>query len=94
MPLRTRLAVFAAILGLVTGCARDSSGVTTVTRPGKVLPLPIRSAQKWNPLWSFGNADDPVPPDWYRPGSPNRQIAWQGRNPLHNFTHYVIGVTD
>lgn len=66
----------------------------TVKRPAKILSPPIRTAQKWNPLWSFANADDPVPPDWFRPGSPNRRWLWQTRNPLHNFTFYVIGVSD
>ncbi len=66
----------------------------TIARRAKILTPPIRTAQKWNPLWSLGNADDPVPPEWFRPGSPSRRMAWQMRNPLHNFTHYVIGVTD
>ncbi len=50
--------------------------------------------QKWNPLWWLGNVDDPEPPDWYRPGSANRRWLWQLRNPLHNFTFYVIGIAD
>ncbi|KAF0178267.1 MAG: hypothetical protein FD161_2014 [Limisphaerales bacterium] len=50
--------------------------------------------QKWNPLWWLGNADDPVPPDWYRPGSRCRNALWQLRNPLHNFTFHVIGIAD
>lgn len=94
MFLSTRLVVIFAILGLAAGCARDSSGITTVARSGKVLPIPIRPAQKWNPLWSLKNADDPDPPEWYRPGKANRRVLWQTRNPMHNFTHYVIGVTD
>jgi hypothetical protein len=53
-----------------------------------------RAFPKWNPLWWFGNADDPEPPDWYRPGSRCRNELWQLRNPLHNFTFYVIGVAD
>lgn len=55
---------------------------------------PARALQKWNPLWWFGNVDDPEPPAWYRPSSPNRRWLWQLRNPLHNFTFYVIGVAD
>lgn len=35
-----------------------------------------------------------MPPDWYRPGSPHRGWLWQLRNPLHNFTFYVIGIAD
>ncbi|NBV23489.1 MAG: hypothetical protein EBS05_16415 [Proteobacteria bacterium] len=38
--------------------------------------------------------DDPDPPDWYRPGNRCRRVLWQLRNPLHNFTFYVIGVAD
>lgn len=49
---------------------------------------------KWNPVWWLGNADDPVPPDWYRPGSRCRGVLWQLRNPLHNFTFHVIGIAD
>jgi hypothetical protein len=55
---------------------------------------PESGVQKWNPVWWFGNADDPVPPDWYRPGQQMRGTLWQLRNPLHNFTFYVIGVND
>jgi hypothetical protein len=91
---RLHLTFLSFILALVTGCARNPAGTRTVTRPAKVLSPPIRTAQKWNPLWSLGNADDPEPPTWYRPASPNRRWLWQTRNPMHNFTHYVIGVTD
>lgn len=55
---------------------------------------PSKGTQKWNPLWWLGNADDPVPPEWYRPGQSMRGPLWQLRNPLHNFTFYVIGVHD
>ena len=52
--------------------------------------------QKINPLWWVGNADDPIPPEWYRSGQNEtiRKIMWALRNPLHNFTFYVIGVAD
>ncbi|MEQ2006047.1 MAG: hypothetical protein ABMA26_04545, partial [Limisphaerales bacterium] len=53
-----------------------------------------RRFQKWNSIWWFGNVDDPEPPDWYRPNSPSRRWLWQLRNPLHNFTFYVIGIAD
>lgn len=55
---------------------------------------PPGGTQKWNPVWWLGNADDPVPPEWYRPGQKMRDPLWQLRNPLHNFTFYVIGVHD
>ncbi len=49
---------------------------------------------KWNPLWWFGNADEPVPPAWYEPDSRWRRLKWHLRNPLHNFTFYVVGLAD
>ena len=55
---------------------------------------PPGGTHKWNPAWWFGNADDRVPPKWYRPGQKLRSALWQLRNPLHNFTFYVIGVAD
>lgn len=55
---------------------------------------PAGGTQKWNPAWWIGNADDPVPPDWYRPNQKLRNTLWQLRNPLHNFTFYVIGCHD
>ena len=65
-----------------------------IKRPASVHTPPIRAAQKWNPLWAFSNADDPVPPAWYRPDDGNRATRWRMRNPFHNFTHYIIGVSD
>ena len=85
-----RLAISLGILCI----ASAAPAAETIARSGKVHTPPIRAGQKWNPIWSLGNADDPSPPDWYRPGKSDRRIMWQMRNPLHNFTHYVIGVTD
>src|SRR5262245_16013670 len=50
--------------------------------------------QKLNPVWWFGNIDDPEPPDDYRPGENGRIFRWRMRNLLHNFDSYVIGVSD
>ena len=50
--------------------------------------------QKWNPVWWFGNVDDPVPTPDYRPNDPHRQGKWYCRNSLHNFTFYVVGIAD
>jgi len=47
-----------------------------------------------NPVWWFGNADEPVAPDWYRSGKRGRNFMWHLRNPCHNFDFYVIGVAD
>jgi hypothetical protein len=54
----------------------------------------VSTSQKWNPARWFGNADDPEPPEWYKPDDPARQRKWLLRNPLHNFTFYVIGAAD
>jgi len=50
--------------------------------------------QKINPIWWLGNADEPVAPDWYRPGGRCRNLMWHLRNPCHNFDCYVIGFSD
>ena len=55
--------------------------------------------KKINPCWWFGNDDEPIPPDWYRPGwfIPDhwlRRWLWLARNPAHNFFRYVVGVAD
>lgn len=54
----------------------------------------IHFYDKLNPVWWFGNADDPIPPDWYKPDDSHRQTKWFFRNPLHNFNFYVVGVAD
>jgi len=54
----------------------------------------ITACDKINPVWWLGNADEPIPPDWYRPNAPMRTFLWHLRNPMHNFSHYVIGVGD
>ena len=66
---------------------------TSVThRPTQVRRF--TTSQKVNPVWWFGNADEPVAPDWYRPGKCGRNARWHLRNPCHNFTFYVIGIAD
>ena len=42
--------------------------------------------QKLNPVFWFGNLDDPAPPDWYGRNDPWRGGKWYCRNALHNFT--------
>jgi len=54
----------------------------------------IHGYQKFNPVWWLENADDPVPPAWYRSGDRHRDLKWSFRNPFHNFDHYVIGIAD
>ncbi len=53
--------------------------------------------EKCNPLYWLLNDDDPKAPDWYRPKEKYgivRELLWLIRNPLHNFTFYVLGVAD
>jgi len=50
--------------------------------------------KKLNPIWWMGNADEPVPPEWYRPDSKFRKVLWYYRNPFHNFSFYVIGIAE
>src|SRR5262245_12755075 len=54
----------------------------------------IRPCRKWNPAFWFGNLEHPVPPDYYRPNDRWRNFKWRLRNPLNNFTFYVIGIAD
>jgi hypothetical protein len=49
---------------------------------------------KFNPVWWFGNVDDPEPPAWFRPGESGRVFRWHLRNPFHNLTFYVLGIAD
>ena len=64
----------------------------------KITPSPdlpeIHTWQKLNPVWWVENADEPVPPDWYRPDEKGRVTKWHFRNPFHNLVFYVIGVAD
>jgi hypothetical protein len=60
----------------------------------KIHNPPIRWYDKINPVWWLGNAEEPVPPAWYEPGNPHRNTEWYFRNPLSNFTYFVIGVAD
>jgi len=61
--------------------------------PRTNLPA-IHFYNKLNPIWWFGNADEPRAPDWYRPNGRFRNVAWYFRNPLENFSNYVIGFAD
>jgi hypothetical protein len=64
----------------------------------RITPRPdlpeIHFYDKLNPVWWFGNLDDPEPPPSYRPDDPHRKTMWAFRNPFHNLTFYVIGVAD
>ena len=66
---------------------------SVVVTPSPKQPK-IRSRDKFNPAWWLKNADDPVPPDWFKPNAKGRKAKWHARNPLHNFNAYVIGIAD
>lgn len=94
------------ILGLLvcTGCRSINPrneplgevrpGVYNILMEAQQTKLPVRTVDKFNPVWWFGNADDPEPPADYIPDSKFRKTKWAFRNPFHNFTFYVIGITD
>lgn len=66
----------------------------TITVKPKPSHPEIHFYDKFNPIWWFGNEDDPTPPAWYKPDDKRRNTKWYFRNPLHNFNFYVIGVAD
>ena len=102
-------ALFAVlVLAVTAGCAsaRPVSGKraapTIATKP---QPPPSKprinkpkhrptTIQKLNPVFWFGNLDDPQPPAWYASDDAARGRKWYRRNGLHNFTFYVIGIAD
>jgi hypothetical protein len=56
---------------------------------------PVSGIAKLDPTWWLENSDDPLP-WWWKPDAPldERRRSWKLRNPFHNFTNYVIGVSD
>lgn len=54
----------------------------------------IHFYDKLNPIWWFGNCDEPRAPAWYRPNKRFRNLAWHLRNPFEDFSNYVIGISD
>ena len=85
------------VLSLGTACSSVRPGdplYATTVRAGKQKSPPIRTIDRLNPIWWLGNADSPEPPDWYCHGAPDRKWRWQLRNPMHNFTFYVVGLAD
>lgn len=103
-----RVGLVLGSLILLAGCAwvpgesqrpvgrQDSSRV--VWHPARQPELrgsELLGVPKLNPAWWLQNADSPPEP-WWQPGQPQRQRerSWAWRNPGHNFTHYVVGVSD
>ena len=86
----------ARIMGIVAltvatiGCEiSDGAPAPTTRKIAKVEPP--HWYQKVNPLWWIASGE---PPGVYEPHSRMRRIDWFFRNPLHNFSFYVIGVSD
>ena len=80
-----------------TASANAPVAATTATALERFIHVPKSrptTAQKLNPLFWFGNMDDPVPPNRYRPSNRFRKFLWSCRNPLHNFFFYVVGIAD
>jgi len=55
----------------------------------------VLGVAKVNPSWWIANSDEPLP-WWWKPEAPldERTRTWALRNPFHNFTSYIIGVSD
>src|ERR1051326_8335196 len=88
---------FFALPPLICACPisnEEQSATSSFNPPKPSSNHHFKFKQKINPVWWFGNADDPVAPSWYLPGKHNRNLAWHFRNPFHNFDAYVIGIAD
>jgi hypothetical protein len=81
------------ITAVLLSAAGTNHWRTVTVTPNPDLPK-IHFYDRLNPVWWFGNLDDPAPPAWYRPDDKHRVFLWHLRNPFHNFDHYVIGVAD
>ena len=103
--LKTFWSVGSIILLASSGCA--SLGPTTkrdIPQAPRIMSAEQKSQSsrsfniswknKVNPLWWFGNIDEPAPPKNYKPLNANRSFHYVLRNPFHNFHFYVIGIAD
>jgi len=106
MSMKLTQVLLLAAMSFAAGCCStapqsppDSAGATrphwhsVVMVPRTNLP-PIHFYNKLNPVWWFGNVDEPHAPAWYRPNGSCRDFMWYMRNPFENFSNYVIGVAD
>jgi hypothetical protein len=66
---------------------------TIQVTPRRDLPK-IHFYDKLNPVWWLKNSDEPAPPADYKPHDKLRKLKWNFRNPFHNFSNYVIGISD
>jgi hypothetical protein len=85
-----RLAVIAALAIATFGCAISNGAPTPTTQKIAKVESP-HWYQKVNPLWWIASGK---PPGVYEPHSRMRRVDWFFRNPLHNFSFYVIGISD
>lgn len=89
-PPASRIAAVVALAITTIGCAISNGAPTATTRKVPRVESP-HWYQKVNPLWWVASGE---PPGVYEPGSRMRQVDWFFRNPLHNFSFYVIGISD
>lgn len=78
----------------VTNAASDDGHWHTVRAVPRVGQPAIHAGDRMNPVWWFENVDEPNPPLDYRPHDHHRHHMWAFRNSFHNFTSYVIGISD
>lgn len=83
---------------LTSGCMAPPPSKARIEKGDRVVvhkpTLTFQATEKWNPSFWLANADEPMPPDDYRPDDPKRVRRWYWRNPGHNFDFYVIGIAD
>jgi hypothetical protein len=88
--LRWFLAIMVPVCSV--SCVSQSTQSATAPALAKAHGPPHYSIWlKMNPLWWLASSKPPVD---YEPHSPIRRVDWFFRNPLHNFSFYVIGISD
>ena len=85
-----------ALLAFLAGCVSIPSGLPQAFHCDACDGHHRFYAEKVNPVWWFGNADDPLPSSTFAVGWPQplRWLGWYIRNPFHNFFFYVLGDAD
>ncbi len=97
--MRVAVAFLILCAGIAFGKPRDEKPYPAMKRePARFVVVTnqvrIPTLWKFNPLFWFDNYDRPMPPRRFWPDSQHRRLRWLWRNPLHNFTFYVIGIAD
>jgi hypothetical protein len=83
------VAIVALAIIIFGGAAANGATASATQKLAHVETPPVYL--KFNPLWWFASGK---PPAVYEPGSRMRRVDWFFRNPLHNFSFYVIGISD